>query len=123
MDSFYRIVELIINVLSPIIFAFVFILAKKGLQVLEKRLDIEINSREWEIIDSLVEEAVRSVEEKSRRNIMSSSDKEELALLKIKQSCKNDIEKICQEEILRTKIQACVNKLYNEERLRDGSCA
>lgn len=117
------IIDFIIGILSPIIFAFVFMLTKKALQILEKRLNIEINSQEWEMINNLVEEAVRSVEESSRRNIMSSSDKEELALSKIKQACKNDIEKIYQERILRTKIQACVNRLYNQERLRNESCA
>lgn len=123
MNSAYKIFELIISMLFPIIFAFAFVLAKKAIQVLERKLDIYISAREWELIDSLVEEAVRSVEENSRKIGMSSIDKEELALLRIRQACDGRLEKICEEKILRTKIQACVNKLYNHERLRDGSCA
>jgi len=84
VDNIY--VDVAIKLVVPTLLAFGFVLAKKVCQIISKKLDVEISAQEWEIIDRLAEEAVRSVEEDSRTNALSSVDKEELALVRIKQS-------------------------------------
>jgi hypothetical protein len=111
------VLDFTIKLAVPALIAFGFIFVKKGCQVIAKKLNIEINAREWEIIDKLI--VVRSVEEDSKTNLLSSEDKEELALAKIKQSSDLEVSKNLEDSVLRTKIKACVNKLYNNNRLKD----
>jgi len=139
VDNIY--VDVAIKLVVPTLLAFGFVLAKKVCQIISKKLDVEISAQEWEIIDRLAEEAVRSVEEDSRTNALSSVDKEELALVRIKQSFnglsplvppsngrtesrsavsvprvdlrKNKAE-LDAESVLRTKVRSWVNKLYNQ---------
>jgi hypothetical protein len=141
-----NIVDFAIKLVVPTILAFGFILVKKGCQIISKRLNVEISEKEWEIIDRMVEESVRAVEEDSRTSALSSDDKEELALAKIKQFSfrrhwetpvfplptrkeptflvtpsnerinNGELGNSCDESILRTKVKACVNKLYNQNK-------
>jgi hypothetical protein len=111
-----NVVDFAVKLVVPIILAFGFILVKKGCQVISKKFNVEISAKEWEIIDRLVEEAVRAVEEDSRTSALSSDDKEELALAKIKQSFNGEPGNPCDESVLRTKVKACVNKLYNQNK-------
>jgi len=111
-----NILDIAIKLVVPILLAFGFVLVKKGCQIISKKLDVEISAKEWEIIDRLVEESVRAVEEDSRTNALSSEDKEELALARIRQSFKDGIGNLCDEFMLRTKVRAWVNKLYNHDK-------
>jgi hypothetical protein len=121
-----NVVDFAVKLVVPIILAFGFILVKKGCQIISKKFNVEISAKEWEIIDRLVEEAVRAVEEDSRTSALSSDDKEELALAKIKQSFlvppsngrinNGEPGNPCDESVLRTKVKACVNKLYNQNK-------
>ena len=113
------ILDFTIKLAVPALIAFSFILVKKGCQVISKKLNVEISAKEWEIIDKLIEEVVRAVEEDSKTNSLSSEDKEKLALTKIKQSSNMEASKNLEDSVLRTKIKACVNKLYNNNRLKD----
>ena len=113
------ILDFTIKLAVPALIAFSFILVKKGCQVISKKLNVEISAKEWEIIDKLIEEVVRAVEEGSKTNSLSSEDKEKLALTKIKQSSNMEASKNLEDSALRTKIKACVNKLYNNNRLKD----
>jgi hypothetical protein len=110
------ILDLAIKLAVPTILAFGFVLAKKGCQIISKKLDVDISAKEWEFIDRLVEEAVRAVEEDSRTSTLSSGDKEELALARIKQSFGGECNSSCSELTLRTKVRAWVNKLYNHSK-------
>ena len=100
----------------PALLAFGFILVKKGCQVLSRKLDVEISAKEWEFLDRIVEESVRAVEEDSKTGLLSSGDKEELALSKIKQTQKAESNEKFDDSTLRNKIRACVNKLYNHKK-------
>jgi len=111
-----NIIDFAIKLAVPTILAFSFILVKKGCQIISKKFDVEITEREWEIINRMVEESVRAVEEDSRTSALSSDDKEELALAKIKQSFNGNPDSLCDESTLRTKVKACVNKLYNQNK-------
>ena len=111
-----NIIDFVIKLAVPTILAFSFILVKKGCQIISKRFNIEISEKEWEIINRMVEESVRAVEEDSRTSALSSDDKEELALAKIRQSCNGETGNLCDESTLRTKVKACVNKLYNQNK-------
>lgn len=104
-----------VKLVVPTLLAFSFVLVKKGCQVISRKLDVEISAKEWEILDKLVEESVRAVEEDSKANLLSSQDKEELALTRIKQSFGNNSK--FEESTLRTKVRACVNKLYNHNKV------
>jgi len=88
-------------------------------QILSKKLNVEASTKEWELIERIVEEAVRAVEEDSRTNTLSSEDKEELALARIRQSFKNGFGNPYEESAIRIKVKACVNKLYNQNRMND----
>jgi len=108
------VLDFAIKLAVPTLLAFGFVLVKRGCQIISKKLNVEISAKEWEIIDRLVEEAVRAVEEDSRTSVLSSEDKEELALTRITQSVK--VGNICDESALRTKVRAWVNKLYNHNK-------
>ena len=109
-----EVLDLTVKLAVPTLLAIGFILVKKGCQIISDKLDVEISAKEWEIIDRIVEESVRAVEEDSRVNMLSSFEKEELALAKIKQSQKLDDK--FNDSKLRNKIRACVNRLYNHNR-------
>jgi len=111
------ILDFSIKLVVPAIAAFSFILVKKGCQIISRKLDIEVSAKEWEIIDRFVEEAVRAVEEDSKVKSLSSEEKEELALTRIKGSSVKGFVGGFDESLLRTKVRACVNKLYNHGRL------
>jgi hypothetical protein len=110
--------DVAVKLVVPTVTAFGFILIKKGCQILSKKLDVEVNAKEWELIERIVEEAVRAVEEDSRTNTLSSEDKEELALARIRQSFKNGFGNPYEESVIRIKVKACVNKLYNHSRIK-----
>jgi len=112
-----NILDVAVKLIVPTISAFGFILIKKGCQILSKKLDVEVNAKEWELIERIVEEAVRAVEEDGRTKTLSSEDKEELALARIKQSFKNGFGNPYEESAIRIKVRACVNKLYNQNRI------
>ncbi len=107
------ILNVAIKLAIPAILTLGFILVKKGCQILSRKLDIEISTKEREIIDRVIEEAVRAVEEDSKAKVLSSEDKEELALAKVKQTSEIESSSKVNESTLRNKIRACVNKLYN----------
>ena len=110
------ILNVAIKLAIPAILTLGFILVKKGCQILSRKLDVEISTKEWEIIDRVVEEAVRAVEEDGRANLLSSGDKEELALTKLKQTSEIESNNKLDDPTLRNKIRACVNKLYNHNK-------
>jgi len=113
------ILDVAVKIAIPAITALGFILVKKGVQIISKKLDVEVNAKEWELIERIVEEAVRAVEEDSRMESLSSEDKEELALARIRQSFKNGFENPYGESMIRIKVRACVNRLYNQNKAKN----
>lgn len=108
--------DVAVKLAIPTITALAIILIKKGCQIVSKKLNVEVSVREWELIDKIVEEAVRAVEEDSRTGSLSSDDKEELALARIRQSFDKGFVNSYEESMIRTKVRACVNRLYNQNR-------
>ncbi|HGE72286.1 TPA: hypothetical protein ENX78_15710 [Candidatus Poribacteria bacterium] len=111
--------DIVVKLAVPTISAFAIILVKKGCQIISKKLNVDVSAREWELIERIVEEAVRAVEEDSRMRNLSSDDKEELALARIRQSFDKGSVDPYEESIIRTKVRACVNRLYNQNKVRN----
>ncbi len=109
--------DVAVKLAIPTFTALAIILIKKGCQVISKKLNVEVSTKEWELIDKIVEEAVRAVEEDSRAATLSSDDKEELALARIRQSLDKGFGNPYEESMIRTKVRACVNRLYNQDRV------
>lgn len=82
-------------------------LAKKGKEYLFKKWDLDISEREQYMIDGVVENAVRAVEERTKTTPMDSDCKENLALNIVKAELGDKVVDVS----LRNKIKATVSTI------------
>jgi len=103
-----QIVDILLKLAVPFGVAVIFIVAKKACRLVAKKLEVELSEQEWYLVDSIIENAVRATEMTNKDKTMTSEEKEDLALSKIKLDL---IGKDIPEESLRSKIKAKVNML------------
>jgi len=104
-----QVLNILIKLAIPALTAVLFLLIKKGISLLQKKLDIEISDKEQSLIDSIVEMAVRAVEERTKTTPMDSDRKELLALEIAKQELGNKVSDVS----LRNKIKAKVSSIFH----------
>jgi len=105
-----QIVDILLKLAVPFGIAIIFIVAKKVCRLVAKKLEVELSENEWYLVDSIIENAIRATEEISKTNPLSSEEKEELALAKVRRDLKD---KDIPEESLRDKIKAKVSSIFH----------
>ena len=95
--------------LSGIIIVLVIALARKGYKYLVKKWDLDISEREQYALDLAIDKAVRATEEQAKGQSISSVDKEELAIAKVKEQIGNKVS----DSGIRTSIKAAVNSIFH----------
>ena len=98
----------VIEVSIPIIAAFLIPVAKRAVRAFERRVKLDADAEEQRAIDKAVEEAVRATEEIFKGQTGANEKKENNALGIASKSVALD------QQTLREKIKAKVNKIYNE---------
>ena len=109
-----QIVDILLKLAVPFGVAVIFIVAKKACRLVAKKLEVELSEQEWYLVDSIIENAVRATEMTNKDKTLSSEEKEDLALSKVKREL-NGSGKDIPDASLRDRIKAKVSSIFKRD--------
>lgn len=107
-----QLIDVGLKLLIPVALALGYLLIKKAIAVVAKKLGIQISENEQALINQIIEDAVRATEEEARGIKLPSRQKEANAVAKAETALKAQNITVPKETLI-TKIKSKVNSIFN----------